>query len=217
MALQAGSSQAFRAPLTPEGLEGARRARQEGKNSVGETNLSSLGAMSNKDGGKLDHLKEWPAVLAQGASRLTLVAGMVSRVTRGCGVTACCCPGLFITSFFASPATLSTGSWWQMRKVSCNCRNILCFSSTLPHPSYPLVLRVQLTNTQVSLICMCSQKIFSFLGSCQWSQPEGHPTDSSSCRVVAQEWWDSAKGSSYIVSIPKENLTPVTKWQHLRW
>lgn len=109
-ALQAGSSQAFRAPLTPESLEGTRRARQEGKNSMGETNLTSLDTMSNKEGGKLDHLKERPAVLAQGANRLTLVAEMVSRVTRGCGVTACCCPGLFITSFFASPPTRSTGA-----------------------------------------------------------------------------------------------------------
>lgn len=67
MALQAGSSQAFRAPLTLESLEGTRRARQEGKNSVGETNLSSLDSMSNKAGGKLDHLREGPAVLAQGA------------------------------------------------------------------------------------------------------------------------------------------------------
>lgn len=109
-ALQAGSSQAFRAPLTPESLEGTRRARQEGKNSVGETNLTFLDTMSNKEGGKLDHLKERPAVLAQGANRLTLVAEMVSRVTRGCGVTACCCPGLFITSFFASSPTRSTGA-----------------------------------------------------------------------------------------------------------
>lgn len=110
MALQAGFSQAFRAPLTPESLEGTRRARQGGKKSVGETNLHSLYAMRNKDAGKLDHLKGQPAVLAQGANRLTLVAEMVSRVTRGCGVTACCCPGLFIVSFFASPATLSTGN-----------------------------------------------------------------------------------------------------------
>lgn len=128
MALQPGSLQAFRAPLTPESLEGTGRARQEGKNSVGETNLSSLDTMSNKDGGKLDSLKERPAVLAQGANRLTLVAEMVSRVTRGC-VTACCCSGLFIMSFFASPATLNTGSCWQMRKVSYNGKNVLCFSS----------------------------------------------------------------------------------------
>lgn len=216
MALQAGSSQAFRAPLTPESLEGTRRARQEGKKSVGETNLSSLDAMSNKDGGKLDHLKEWPAVLARGASSLTLVAGMVSRVTRGCGVTAWCWPGLFITSFFASPATLSSGSCWQM-KVSCNGKSVLCSSSTLPHPSHPLVLKVQLTNTQVSPISICSQKSFLFLEACQWSQPEGHPTDSSSCQVVAQEWWSSAKGSSYVVSISEESLTHDNTWDGNFW
>lgn len=96
MAQQTGSLQAFRAPLPPESLEGHgdKEGKARGKKSVGETNLSSLDTISNGYGGGGGGL----AVLARGANRLILGAEAISRVTCGCGVTACRCPVLFSMS-----------------------------------------------------------------------------------------------------------------------
>lgn len=97
---------------------GTRRARQGGKNSVGETNLSSLDTMSNCSGkvggeGEVFGLSERTTSCVGLGCKLAVRAEIISRVTPSYGVTACCCLVLFGMSLFASSAAPSTGKSWE--------------------------------------------------------------------------------------------------------
>lgn len=163
MALQAGFSQAFRAPLTPESLEGTRRARQGRKKECGR-NKSPFPRCHEKEGcRKVGPSERTTSCVGSGCKQADTCGrnGFQSDTWLWCH--SMLLPWIVHHVFLGFPCNTE---YWQLLTDEegflqwQKCKNVLCSSSTLPHPSHPLVLRVQLTNTQVSLISICSQNSF---------------------------------------------------------
>lgn len=107
MAQQAGSLQAFRAPLPPESLEGHgdKEGKARGKEQCGRNKSQVPGhheqlLLEGRGGEGLGHLKGQPAVLAPGANQMIIGGKMIYREIGGCDVTACHCPFSFGMSLF---------------------------------------------------------------------------------------------------------------------
>lgn len=113
MAQHAGSLQEFKAPLPLESLEehGDKEGKAREKEQCGRNKSQFPGCHEQL-------LREGSGVWLGPSKRTTSCVGLgrkltaetISRVTQGCGVTACHCPVLFIMALFASPTASSTGS-----------------------------------------------------------------------------------------------------------